>query len=73
MEFMELKYCRRAMNNASINGHIDVLEWWKNSGYELKYDYDNFSTIHASSAEWWKNSGLKYNGYIPMISDNFDY
>ncbi|KAI9218489.1 hypothetical protein BC828DRAFT_407539 [Blastocladiella britannica] len=28
------------MDWASRNGHVDVLEWWRNSGLELTYSED---------------------------------
>jgi hypothetical protein len=53
--------------NASQNGHIQVLEWFKISGYNFKYG--EYAIMHASSnghiqvLEWFKNSGyeFKYN------------
>ena len=34
----EFKYNEGAINNASLNGHVAVLDWFKNSGFEFKYD-----------------------------------
>jgi hypothetical protein len=48
-------------------GHIQVLEWFKNSGYEFKYDIWAFNNACQSGQvqilEWFKNSGyeFKYN------------
>jgi hypothetical protein len=44
-------------------GKINILEWWKNSGLELKYTNDALnmasSSGHVEVLEWWKNSGLE--------------
>ncbi|KAH9468688.1 hypothetical protein Pst134EA_009222 [Puccinia striiformis f. sp. tritici] len=51
-----------AINEGSINGHVAVLEWWKNSGLELKIgnvmDYASLEPT-ATSLEWWARSGLE--------------
>ncbi|EFP79753.2 uncharacterized protein PGTG_06074 [Puccinia graminis f. sp. tritici CRL 75-36-700-3] len=51
-----------AINEASINGHVAVLEWWKNSGVALKIgnvmDYASLEST-TISLEWWARSGLE--------------
>jgi len=52
------------LDHASKNNHINILQWWLNSGIklELRYfrallfasEYGNLNVL-----EWWKNSGLK--------------
>ena len=60
-------YKNNIINNASQHGHIQVLEWFKNSCYEFKYNEStiNFASIngHVLVLEWFKNSGyeFKYN------------
>jgi ankyrin repeat protein len=51
----------------SMLGHVNVLEWLKNSGLELKYSEKSLhyasGNRHINVLNWWKNSGLplKYN------------
>lgn len=55
-------YDNAPMDNASLNGHVHVLQWWLDSGLPLKYS--EAALEHASSRghitvlEWWKASGL---------------
>jgi len=49
-----MKYTSYAIDNASKNSHIIILEWWKNSNLELKYT-DN--AIDDAS----------YNGHINVL------
>jgi hypothetical protein len=63
--------------NAFKNGHVEVLEWFKNSGHEFKYYVDAINNAcisgHVQVLEWFKNSGyeFKYNEYaINYASEN---
>jgi len=62
-----IKKCKLYNNNylicyASYYGHVNVLEWCKNSELELKYDQCTLNWASLKSfvnvLEWWKNSGL---------------
>jgi len=51
-----------AINEASMNGHLAVLDWWKGSGLALKIgnvmDYASLEST-TISLEWWARSGLE--------------
>jgi hypothetical protein len=55
------------VDGSSFHGHIQVLEWFKKSGYEFKYDewaiFYASEKGHVQVLEWFKNSGyeFKYN------------
>ena len=57
-------YKNNIIFNASSHGDIEVLEWYKNSGYEFKYD--EWAINYASKygcirvLEWFKNSGYEF-------------
>lgn len=58
------EYDEEPLNDASREGHIHVLQWWKSSGLLLRYGLvmDVASSFgHLSVLEWWKNSGLSLN------------
>jgi hypothetical protein len=70
-------YNENAIFMASVNGHINVLTWWKNSGLELKYSEQTLDITSSlgmiNSLIWWKNSGLelKYSdNALNLASEN---
>ena len=65
------------IDSASKNGHIDVLEWFKNSGYKFKYSVNAIKlasqNCHVNVLKWFKNSGyeFKYSAdAIDLASEN---
>jgi hypothetical protein len=60
----EVLYKNDIINNASSRGNIQVLEWFKNSGYEFKYDEYPICWAsrygHVQVLEWFKNSGYEF-------------
>jgi hypothetical protein len=63
IENNKVLYKNNIINNACIYGHIEVLEWFKNSGYEFKYYkyaiYYASGHGHIKVLEWFKNSGYE--------------
>ena len=76
-------YLNDIINNACHHGHIEVLEWFKNSGYEFKYDEDAIISAsvfgHVKVLEWFNNSNYEfkytadainfasYNGHVQVL------
>ena len=64
IENNKVLYINDIINNTCIYGNIQVLEWFKNSGYEFKYDewaINNASQNgHIQVLEWFKNSGYEF-------------
>lgn len=52
-----------AIDFASMNGHLQVLQWWKESKLRLEYTEDSMDVASQNGfthiLEWWKNSGLR--------------
>jgi hypothetical protein len=57
-----LEWSDRSMDNASLNGHIDILNWWKDSGLKMKWSIWSMCRAslrdHVEALQWWKDSGL---------------
>jgi ankyrin repeat protein len=66
-----LKCPEYALFKATARNNINVLEWWKNSGFPLKYTSKLFDTLYCNTdmLDWWKNSGLE----LEYSEDVLDY
>jgi ankyrin repeat protein len=64
-----LKITYSYISGVCKRGKVDILKWWKNSGYQLLYEESALEYAsqygHVNVLEWWKNSGLelKYDTY----------
>jgi len=61
----EHKWDASAMDQASLNGHVRILQWWKESGLKLRYSPDLIEQLLASGTtadlevvQWWKKSNI---------------
>jgi hypothetical protein len=65
VENNKVLYKNDIIKNASENGHVEILEWFKNSGYEFNYDEDAINKAsengHVEILEWFKNSSYEFN------------
>ncbi|KAL2811499.1 MFS general substrate transporter [Aspergillus granulosus] len=54
------EYIADAMDGASRAGFVDILEWWRNSGLELRYTEKALESASAEGRvavlDWWKNA-----------------
>jgi ankyrin repeat protein len=82
IENNKVLYKNYIIHNACKNGHIQVLEWFKNSGYDF-YDECGFEEAcingHIQVLEWFKNYDYEFkydiwainyaseNGYIEVL------
>ncbi|KAI9184689.1 hypothetical protein H9P43_003744, partial [Blastocladiella emersonii ATCC 22665] len=66
-------YTVHAMNFASMNGHVNVLEWWRTSGNPPMYSQLAFTGAakngHVAALQWWRDSGLHVGGFTDKIMD----
>ena len=61
---IEFSYTNDTINNASENGHVDILEWVHNSEYEFKYNARTISDAskngHINVLEWFHKSDYEF-------------
>ncbi|EOO03417.1 putative phosphopantothenoylcysteine decarboxylase protein [Phaeoacremonium minimum UCRPA7] len=61
--FLEKQYDAEALDGASKNGYIHVLEWWRRSGLPLKYTEGSLEQASAKGQlqvlEWWRETSLQ--------------
>ena len=55
---VNIKYSKSEINWASENGHINVLEWFKNSDLEFKYSNWASQNGHINVLKWFKNNNF---------------
>ena len=55
---------KSGIKRASANGHIDVLNWFKDNGFKFKYINDAINRAsangHIAVLNWFKNSGFEF-------------
>lgn len=70
-------YSSDAMDSASENGHLNILNIWLNSGLELKYTDDAVNMAskngHISILDWWKTQKTKNNLKFKYTVDALNY
>lgn len=53
-----MRYGEYAIHGASECRKLEALEWWKNSGLELKYNEEAIDELNKEedirTLEWWK-------------------
>ncbi|CAK7270147.1 hypothetical protein SEPCBS57363_003956 [Sporothrix epigloea] len=60
--FLEKQYDAEALDGASKNGYVHVLEWWRRSGLPLKYTEAALEQAsaegHVRVLDWWREAAL---------------
>jgi len=73
-----LKLCgssatKDAIDEASLNGHTHLLEWWKNSGLQLMYTTKAIDMAshngHVKALEWWRSFELQSDAADALVKD----
>ncbi|KAE8151380.1 hypothetical protein BDV25DRAFT_94989 [Aspergillus avenaceus] len=64
------EYIADAMDGASRAGYVNVLEWWRTSGLELRYTERALESASAEGRvavlEWWKNASANAPASKPI-------
>lgn len=74
---LEFRYTSEAMDYASKYGHINVLEWFKNSGMKMKYTHDsmNFASENGQIIvlNWWKQHAMESEEKLKYDNHAIDF
>ena len=66
-----------SMDYASRRGLVSLLDWWKNSGLELKWSERAMDTAlwcgNIAVLDWWKNSGREMKWTWVSLRDAIKY
>ena len=75
VENNKVLYKNNIINYAFYYGHIQVLEWFINSGYNFKYSKNPITSASYNGKiqvlEWFKNSGFKFKYYKCAFETRF--
>ena len=65
-------YGHEALDGASRAGFVEVLEWWLQSGFSLRYTEKALESAsakgHVDVLEWWRTNHEKLNGLCKRVA-----
>ncbi|KAI9798469.1 MAG: hypothetical protein M1825_005349 [Sarcosagium campestre] len=65
--FTPREYSHEAIDGASKAGFVHILDWWRNSGLELRYSEAALeqasSKGHIAVLEWWRRASVHQGGF----------
>jgi len=55
-------WTKEAMDNASAHGHVNILTWWRDSGWDMRWTTEAMDGASREGQiavlDWWKDTGL---------------
>ena len=77
VENNKVLYQNNILFHASKNGHVKILKWLKNSGYEITYASRKYAILEASInkhikvLKWFKNLGYEFDYEVVKFSISY--